>query len=179
MTRAVAGLFASPEQAQRAIEALTAAGFTSDDIGVVLADRGETTSAPESDSGGLHVVRDIHTPVSATESPEATAAGGILGGTIGALMAATGALVIPGAGPFIAGGILATIAGGALGALAGAFVGLGFTNEEAEHYEREVHAGRTLVTVKADGRELEATSILVDSGAEPEIPITPPATSGL
>jgi outer membrane lipoprotein SlyB len=179
MTRVVTGLFTSSAQAQNAIEALKTAGFTNDEIGVVIADRTQMPIEPEHDSTGLHVVRDLHTPVSATESHEATAAGGILGGTIGALMAATGALVIPGAGPFIAGGILATIAGGAIGALAGAFVGLGFTREEAEYYEREVQAGRTLVTVQADGRELEATSILVDWGAESEIPTASSAKASL
>ena len=170
MARAVAGLFSSAEDAQKAIVALKAEGFREDQLGIILADTSAATEGHTHTGEGLHLVKDIHTPVSATESHEATAAGGILGGSIGALLAATGALVIPGAGPFIAGGILATVFGGVIGALAGAFVGLGFTNEEAAYYEAEVHAGRPLVTVKAEGREDDAARILRACGANLDVP---------
>ena len=76
----------------------------------------------------------------------------MLGGALGAILAATGTFVIPGIGPFISAGILATaIAGGAVGAIAGGLVGLGIPRPEAEYYESRVRSGNVLVTVDPEG----------------------------
>lgn len=47
-----------------------------------------------------------------------------------------------------------------MASIAGALIGLGIPEEEAKYYEGEVKAGRTLVTVKADGRYDEACALL-------------------
>jgi hypothetical protein len=71
----------------------------------------------------------------------------------------------------IAGGILASVlasaaGGAALGGILGALVGLGIPEDEARYYEREIHVGRTLVTVRAPGRADEAREILRLHGAD-------------
>jgi len=73
-------------------------------------------------------------------------------------------------GTALAAGLLAGVLGGATlgittGGLVGAMIGLGVSEEEARHYESEFHAGRTLVTVQADGRHAEAAGILTRCGA--------------
>src|SRR5438105_5947634 len=113
-------------------------------------------------------------------------AGGLLGG-LGGWLVGIGALAIPGVGPFIAAGAFATALGGAaigagVGAIAGALVGMGVPKEEAEYYEGEVKSGRTLVTVRADGRYDEAQRILRQHGAydiESRDASATPAVSGV
>jgi hypothetical protein len=58
-------------------------------------------------------------------------------------------------------------AGGAavVGTIVGALIGLGIPEEEARFYEGEFTAGRTLVTVKPQGRYEEAKAILRNNGA--------------
>ena len=95
----------------------------------------------------------------------AAVSGGIIGGVVGA----AAALLIPGIGPAIAGGILVAVLGGAAigaaaGGIVGALIGMGVPEEEAHYYEGEFHSGRTLVTVRADGRQQEATEILHRNG---------------
>ena len=90
-----------------------------------------------------------------------TVSGAVLGGFLGA----AGALLIPGIGPVVARGILITaLAGAAIGAstggVIGAFVNMGLPEHDAHHYTREFEAGRTIVTVKTDGRQQEAFDIL-------------------
>ena len=68
-------------------------------------------------------------------------------------------------GPAVAGGILMSViasAGGAAaaGTLVGGLIGLGVPEDDATAYEGEVRAGSTLVTVRADNREMEAWQIL-------------------
>jgi uncharacterized protein (TIGR02271 family) len=96
-------------------------------------------------------------------------AGGLMGG-LGGWLVGIGALAIPGVGPFIAAGAFATALGGAvigagLGAIAGALVGMGVPEEHAKYYEGEAKAGKTLVTVRANGRYEDAQRILRDHGA--------------
>jgi hypothetical protein len=44
------------------------------------------------------------------------------------------------------------------------FNGLGLSDEEAQHYEREFRAGRPIVAVRADHRRADATEILERHG---------------
>jgi hypothetical protein len=167
MARSIVGLFSSREAAEAAIVDLIGAGFDASRIGILLQDKGQTREVVEEYG---------------TRSGETAAAGGIVGGTAGALLAATGALVIPGLGPFIAGGVVATIlgAGGVVatilgaggGALIGALIGLGIPEEEAGYYQERVGQGRALVTVEPQGRDEEARGILQRNGAEEHIPTT-------
>lgn len=154
----VVGVFHERDDAREAIDALKNDGFAPDSISVLSPDKQATESMAE--ETGTHA-----------GSGAATGAvtGGILGG-VGGWLVGIGALAIPGVGPFIAAGAFATALGGAaigagVGAIAGALVGMGVPKEEAEYYEREVKSGRTLVTVRSDGRYDHAQRILREHGA--------------
>jgi heat induced stress protein YflT len=152
MARSLVGLFPDRAAAERAIQSLRAAGFDPSRIGIVLRERDEARA-----------VAQEHT----LNAAAGAVTGGVIGGGAGTLLAATGALVVPGIGPFISGGILATaLVGGAVGWLVGGLVGLGIPREEAEYYQGRVEQGSALVTVDAAGREAEARRILLDNGAE-------------
>jgi hypothetical protein len=158
---AVFGIYRSATEAERAVDTLIAAGFSSSAISVLLPDTRSTkefahhkdTKAPEG------------TTVGATT-------GGVIGGTLGVL-AGIGALAIPGVGPFIAAGpIMAGLAGlgvgGAVGGLVGALVGMGIPEYEAKRYEGRVKDGGTLLSVHADTSEQvsRAKDMLKQTGAE-------------
>src|SRR4029450_9389761 len=140
----VVGVFEERDRARDAIEALKEAGFRADSISVLAPDRESTREIAE--DTGSHA---------AEGAAGGAVAGGLLGG-LGGWLIGIGALAIPGVGPFIAAGAFATALGGAaigagVGAIAGALVGMGVPEEHARYYEGEAKAGRTLVTVRADG----------------------------
>lgn len=151
---------ATPSQTETIIRNLKAAGFSANDISVLMADKGGT--------------RDLAVEHN-TKMPEGAAtgvgSGAVLGGTLGWL-AGIGALAIPGLGPFIAAGpIMAALGGaavgGALGGLSGALIGMGIPEYEAKQYEGKVKAGSTLISVHSDDdQETErAKEIFADAGA--------------
>jgi Heat induced stress protein YflT len=151
MANHLAGLFPDRAAAEQAIVDLKDGGFEPSKIGVLLRDRDDA----------IMMARKNNIP-----STEGAVTGGLIGGSLGALLAAVGAITIPGVGPFIAGGVLVTLIGGAAGWLVGALATLGIPKEEAEYYEREVRQGRALVTVDAGEREEEARAIMLRDGAE-------------
>ena len=154
----VVGVFEDRDRARDAIEALKDAGFRADSISVLTPDKRSTREIAE-DTG--------------SNAAEGAATGAIAGGLLGGLggwLVGIGALAIPGVGPFIAAGAFATALGGAalgagLGAIAGALVGMGVPEEHARYYEDEAKAGRTLVTVRANGRYDDAQRIMRKYGA--------------
>jgi hypothetical protein len=155
----VVGLFHNQADAERAIERLKQEGFSENQIGVAMRDRGRQQELIEG---------------TGTQGAEGAAAGalggGILGGVLG-LLAGVGALAIPGVGPIIAGGTLtSTLAGAGIGAAAGgllgALVGMGVPEEDARHFDEGFRAGGTLVTVNAGNRADEARECLYESGAD-------------
>jgi hypothetical protein len=152
----VVGVFRDPERARGAISALRDAGFSGDDVSLLMPDRAER--------------RDAATEDQASEGAlGGTMAGGILGG-LGGFLVGMSTLAVPVIGPVIAAGAIATAlvgmaAGAAVGAIAGALVAMGIPAEEAAWYENEARGGRTLVAVKADGRYDEAQRILRRYGA--------------
>jgi uncharacterized protein (TIGR02271 family) len=155
----VVGLFHNQADAERAIERLKQEGFSENQIGVAMRDRGRQEELVEG---------------TGTQAAEGAATGalggGILGGVLG-LLAGVGALAIPGVGPIIAGGTLAsTLAGAGIGAAAGgllgALVGMGVPEEDARHFDQGFRAGGTLVTVNAGARADEARECLYESGAD-------------
>ena len=155
----VVGLFRDQPAAERAIQRLTAAGFTEKQIGVAVRDREQQAAITEG------------TGTQAAEGAKAGAvSGGVLGGVVG-LLAGVGALAIPGIGPIIAGGALAsTLAGAGIGAaaggLVGALVGMGIPEEDARHFEQGFQQGGILVTVDAGTRSVEARQLLTETGAD-------------
>ncbi len=158
---AVFGIYKSVSQAERAVDILVAAGFSHNDISVLLPDNQSTkdfaheknTKAPEGTTTGV-------------------ATGGVIGGTLG-LLAGIGALAIPGVGPFIAAGpIMGALAGlgvgGAVGGLIGALVGMGIPEYEAKRYEGRIKEGGVLLSVHCDTSDeiTRSKELLKESGAE-------------
>jgi hypothetical protein len=158
---AVFGIVATVNEAERAVDHLLAAGFSSSDISVLLPD----------DEGTRNFAHEKH-----TKAPEGAAtgvtAGGVVGGTLG-LLAGIGVLAIPGVGPFIAAGpIMAALAGlgvgGAVGGVVGALVGMGIPEYEAKRYEGRVREGGILLSVHCEtDSEIEAAKdSLTATGAQ-------------
>src|SRR5688572_20922418 len=148
----VVGVFESHSAADRAVDELRRAGFREDQIGFAARD-GKTQK-----EGGTYAGEGALAGV---------AAGAGIGGLIG-LGVLSG--VLPVIGPAIAAGTLGVIlanaaAGAAIAGLAGTLIGWGVSEDDAKYYESEFTAGKTVVTVSADGRDAEARSILRRFGA--------------
>jgi len=154
----VVGVFHDASEAQAAVRALKQAGFREDQIGVVSHEKKGSVDTKAAESPGSHVAAGAATGVAA-------------GAGVGALWAlGIAAGMLPAIGPVIAGGLLASVlasaaGGAAIAGVVGALVGLGIPEEEAHYYESEFKSGRTLVTVRADGRYDEAWNILHQHGA--------------
>jgi hypothetical protein len=141
--KAVFGIAKNEEQATRIVNELKEAGFSSDDVSVLLPDR----------AGSRDFAHEHH-----TKAPEGAAAGAVAGGVMAGVLgwlAGIGSLAIPGVGPLIAAGpIMAALsgaaAGGAVGTLAGALVGLGIPEYEAKQYEGKVKNGNILISVHTE-----------------------------
>jgi len=153
----IVAVFQDRAQAQQAINELKRAGFRDDQIGVTARD-GKLHGAVAGDDTGDNY------------AAEAATAGVATGAGVGALWGlgiVSG--LLPAIGPAIAGGTLAAIlssaaAGAAAAGLAGALIGMGIPKEEAEFYESEFNAGRTIVTVNAGGKNAEALTIIRQFG---------------
>ena len=143
-------------EAEKALDSLRHAGFPEQDLGI--AGPGEPMGPDPSPIARLE-----------RSAEKGAAAGAVAGSTVGAVAGGLVVAFIPGIGPVAAGGILLGIlsgaaAGGAAGALAGPFLQLGFTEKEADHYAHHIIEGRTLVSVQAGERALEASEILDRKG---------------
>ena len=148
-------------RASRMVSELQAAGFSNDDISVLMPDKGTTRD----------FAHEHH-----TKAPEGAAtggaAGGVLGGALG-LLVGIGSLAIPGAGPFIAAGPLMAMLGGAAvgaatGGLVGALIGAGVPEYEAKRYEGKIKGGNILVSVHSEHPDEtdHAKEIFERNGAE-------------
>ncbi len=157
----VYAIASSTEQASQIVDRLTSAGFPSDNISALFADRDTTKD----------FAHEKH-----TKAPEGAvvgaSAGGIIGGSVG-LLAGLGAIAIPGIGPFIAAGpLMAALSGLAVGAtvggVAGALIGMGVPELEAKRYEGKLKEGNILISAFANSSEQtsEAKRILEDCGAD-------------
>jgi len=158
----VIGLFPDPDAAALAIQQLKDAGFTEEEIGVIVPKRGPGGELLADMAEG----EDLDLEAEAVKTSAAT--GGIVGGLIGLL----GSLLIPGVGPVTLGGVLASTligagAGAVTGGLIGLLIGMGASRAEAEYFDRGVRAGGTLVTVQpTPAREAEARSIFQNARAD-------------
>ncbi len=159
--KSVYAIATSEGHANRIVDNLTRAGFSSNDISALFPDKRTThefsheknTKAPEGAVTGV-------------------AAGGVIGGAFG-LLAGIGALAIPGVGPLIAAGpLLAALTGAAAGAtvggIAGGLIGLGIPEIDAKRYETRIAEGNILISVYAEtGDEVDrAKEILNEADAE-------------
>jgi hypothetical protein len=145
MSKAVLCTVKTPSDAARIVTLLESAGFTRDDVSMLMPND-NATSDFEIDNQ--------------TKAPEGAIVGAGTGAAVGGALgwlAGIGALAIPGLGPFIAAGpIMAALAGatvvGTTGALAGALVGMGIPEYEAKHFEGKLKGGHILLSVHADNK---------------------------
>jgi len=144
--RAVFCLANDEAHASRIVQDLKDAGFSNNDISVLMPDK--------------HSTRDF-AHEKETKAPEGTTTGVVTGGALGGVLGwlvGIGALAIPGLGPFIAAGpIMAALSGaavgGAAGGLVGALIGMGIPEYEAKRYEARVKEGRVLISVHAENSD--------------------------
>jgi hypothetical protein len=161
MSKAVFGLVRDEAQASRIIEDLKTAGFSNQDISVLMSDRRSTREFAHEKE---------------TKAPEGATTGGVTGGVLGGVLgwlAGIGTLAIPGVGPLIAAGpIMAALGGSAVGmaagGLIGALIGMGIPEYEAKRYEGAVKSGRILISVHSEDSDetKRAKEILERNGAE-------------
>ncbi len=154
--RTVVGMFRDRARAEAAIRDLKSAGFTEEQIGVAMQDRGRQDDLAEN---------------TGTRAAEGAATGALSGGVVGGLIGLLGSLLVPGLGPIVVGGVLAsTLTGAGIGAatggLIGALMGLGIPEEDARHFELGIREGGVLVTVEAGSRTGEALAILEHHGTD-------------
>jgi hypothetical protein len=166
MAKAVICIAKSEEQAAKIVNQLKEAGFSSDDVSLLLPDR----------AGPRDFAHEQH-----SKAPEGAATGVVAGGVIAGVLgwlAGIGTLAIPGVGPLVAAGpILAALsgaaAGGAIGGMAGALVGLGFPEYEAKQYEGKVKNGNILISVHTeDSKERHAAKEIFDEANAEDISYT-------
>jgi hypothetical protein len=143
MKKAVFCIAQSIDQAERIVSRLKEAGFSSNDISVLLPDKSSTKD----------FAHEKH-----TKAPEGAAIGGATGLGMGAVLGwlvGIGSLAIPGVGPLIAAGpIMAALGGAAVGAaaggLTGVLVGLGIPEYEAKRYEGKIKGGSALISAHTE-----------------------------
>jgi hypothetical protein len=158
---AVIGVFDTREQGRRAVEELRRAGFSDNQITMVMHHRDDSTvEVTDMDAAKAAQVTGEN------KAGEGAAVGAIAGGLGGGAVAlALG--MIPGVGPVLSLGttLAATMfgigaaAGGATGGIVGALIGMDIPEDEARFYEKELKAGKVLVGVHSDRLE-EAQAIL-------------------
>jgi hypothetical protein len=159
MATLVTGIFGTRSAAELAVDQLVNAGFSRDDVSVLMSDatRGREIGINED-----------------TKAPEGAATGAALGGVLGAIAAglvSVGIIALPGIGLVAAGPIIAALAGagagGAAGGLIGGLVGAGIPEHEATFYSEELNRGGILVGVYShDDRTAVAKEIFTNAGAE-------------
>jgi uncharacterized protein YjbJ (UPF0337 family) len=146
----VTGLYRTPEDASRAYEGLTTRhGYKADEVDVLMSD--DTRSRYFEDAAPGQELK------TGTKVAEGLGTGSVIGGGVGAALAAVFAVgasvAIPGLGLVVAGPIAAALAGAGAGAatggLIGALIGAGIPEERAVEYERGIRDGGIVVGTRA------------------------------
>ncbi|HEX8720527.1 MAG TPA: hypothetical protein VF736_07855 [Pyrinomonadaceae bacterium] len=164
----VAGIFNSPAEAERAVEALRSAGFGDERVSLLT---------PGASQQQLEEVETTE-----TEQPGmGSALGGAVGGALGVagglqLGAAAASLLVPGVGPVLAAGLVGAALLGAGGAATGVMAGgaledsmaKGLPHDELFVYEDALRRGRSVVLAVADDEAHGDTArgVLAQAGAE-------------
>lgn len=144
------GMFEDKDSAERAYQAALRRGYKQDDINVIMSDETRKKYYANSDEV-IHTERG-------DKSMEGLALGGALGGTtvgvLGAVVALSTTIAIPGLGLIIAGplaaGLVGAGAGSIAGGLLGALIGAGFDEERATIYENGIKKGGVVLTVRSN-----------------------------
>jgi len=150
--RILVGLFDDKENAEEAYRTLRDAGYTRDEINVVM--------NPETKEKYYNDDQVVETDTG-NKALEGAGAGGTIGGVVGGIGAAVAALgsnlIIPGLGLVVLGPLAAGLAGfgagGLTGGIIGALVGAGTPKEKAEVYHRGVENGKILISVHPHSNE--------------------------
>jgi hypothetical protein len=155
------GTFATVPAAETAVDALLAAGFTTEQITVVCSDPQKERTFEQFQ----------HQDPAGTTTPAKAVAGGTIGAALGGLTVLAGAAATGGTALLAAGGAAAWT-GGVLGGLIGAMMSRGVEKELANYYDQSVQRGKLLVAVEANEKNrprrlAEAEEILARAGAEP------------
>ncbi|HAK72862.1 MAG TPA: hypothetical protein DCP36_03425 [Sporomusaceae bacterium] len=147
--KAVIGVFADRDSAEKAVRQLRSQGFNTEEINII--------SKGQNKSGSKTYEDDI---------TDGALTGGTLGG-IGGLLVGAGALAIPGIGPIIAAGpIAAALSGAVAGSIAGGLIDWGIPAETSQKYEQSVAQGNILAVIRSDASKVQqAAQILRQNGA--------------
>ncbi len=151
----LSGLFNDKESSESAYKSLRDRGYSDDEINVIMSD--ETRKK--------YYANDADSELG-SKAAEGTGVGGLVGGTLGAIIAGVAAigtnLVLPGLGLVVWGPIAAALAGagagGLTGGLVGALIGWGIPEDRAVVYENGVKNGGTVLGVKPRTAE-DATAL--------------------
>ena len=160
MSKVLTALFASPDAASPAIEALHESNVLDGNISVL------TSSGVGAES--FDTVVDLDAPTGTTgEAVKLGALGALVGGltSVGAVLSGGATLIA--AGPIVS-ALAGAGAGAGIGAGLGAIVGMGVPENEMEHFEGAIGKGAVLVVVNSDSdarREI-ARSILERADSE-------------
>lgn len=153
----ITATFDDHKKADRASDAVVdRLGYDRDDITILMSDEIRDKHYADGNQSGENI--EIEEGNKAAEGAGiGGATGGAAGGIAGALMAAGGAVLLPGIGLAISGPIAATLAGagtgGAAGTLIGALVGAGIPEERAKRYKEDVEEGRVVLGVHPRSEE--------------------------
>lgn len=150
-TKTVVGVFDQRQQADYSVAQLRQQGFRQEEISIV---------AKGNEGGGANTGTQNDSIV------DGVATGGAIGG-IGGLMAAAGALAIPGFGPIIAlGPIAAALSGAVAGGVAGGLIDFGVPAERGKAYEAQLQQGKVLTIIRTQAsRASQVANILSQTGA--------------
>ncbi len=157
-TTTVGGIFAKLQDAHKAIRELRANGFT--DEYIVLISRRADGTLNRTDDG------------TSAKWEEGTGIGAAVGATAGTGLglAVVAGLLSP-IGPVLAGGALVGLlasmgVGATVGSAIGGLVGLGISQDDADYFEQQLKAGKTLVTVSTADDVDEAIDIIQRTGGQ-------------
>ena len=139
------GLFNDKESSESAYQSLRDRGYSDNEINVIMSDDTRKKYYANDDSSEL-----------GSKAAEGTGVGGLIGGTLGAVIAGIAAigtnLVLPGLGLVVWGPVAAALAGagagGLTGGLVGALIGWGIPKDRAVAYENGIKNGGTVLGVK-------------------------------
>lgn len=148
--RTVIGLFATREEAERAIDRLVQAGFPASDIGFIGPGEAGEPEFKKSAAAGV-------------------GGGAVVGAIAGGLLGLASMAVAPGVGPIVTAGawvppLMGVVTGGSVGGTAGGLLAMAGSDDQGLHYRQQVQAGRFLVNVTTDDPE-RARKALEDVGA--------------
>jgi len=143
----VTAVFHDRSKAQAAFDRLSARGYSSNEINVLMSDATRSAYWPGDHEETKHSA--------GTQATEGMGIGGAIGTAVGATLAAVAAIgtsiAIPGLGLIVAGPLAAALAGGGAGAvtggLLGALVGAGMTESNAAAYQDALRSGGVVMGV--------------------------------